>query len=137
MLPKNSGDIALASQVEFADYPTLTYIVDPATKQVRGLGDGAEALAQAVEIILSVERYKFQILTPNDGAEFARLVGSDVGFVASELKRRVADAFVPDRRIIGVSGFVFSQDSADSLTVNFVVNTVFGDIPAKKGVALR
>ena len=43
MLPNSIDGIALQSEVEFRDYPSNTFIIDPATKQVRGCGDGLAA----------------------------------------------------------------------------------------------
>lgn len=134
-LPEGS---TIGPDIEFIEYPTVTYYKDPITKQLRGTVDGLEAMTQAVEIILSIERYKFQIYTPNDGVEFEGLLGNEYGFVTSELKRRITDAFVPDIRILGVEDFTFSpiDPQENSIIVTFTVRTVYGYIPQRIGVAL-
>lgn len=120
--------IGADTEVVFEDYPTNTFYVDPLTKQINGMTDGLEAMVQAVEIIMSVERYKFQIYSKNFGIEFEGLIGESFGFVISELKRRVQDAFVPDNRIEEARDFRFEAHPEDGvLIMSFSVITVFGN----------
>ena len=133
-LPRSNID--LTSGVVFQDRPSLTWIADPVTRRVRGRGDGWEAIRQAVEIIVNVERFKWQIYTPNFGIDYEGLLGNEPGFVASELQRRLADAFLPDSRILGIRDFTWSF-SGVSLSASFTVRTVFGDVPSSVEVELR
>ena len=137
MLPNEINGVSLQTAVEFGDYPTNTYIIDPVSLQVRGFGDGMEAMRQAVEIIIEVERYKFQIYSPNFGTELSGLIGNDAGFVTSELKRRINDAFFPDNRIIEAKDFNFRLVDTDVLVVSFTASTVYGDFPAGMEVSLK
>ena len=116
--------------------PTLTWIADPVTRRVRGRGDGWEAIRQAVEIIVNVERFKWQIYTPNFGTDYDGLLGTEPGYAASELQRRLEDAFLPDSRILGIKDFTWSF-SGVSLSVRFTVLTVFGDVASGLEVPLR
>ena len=134
MLPKS--DIDLSRGVVFQDQPTLTWIADPVTRRVRGRGDGWEAIRQAVEIIVNVERFKWQIYTPNFGTDYDGLLGTEPGYAASELQRRLEDAFLPDSRILGIKDFTWSF-SGVSLSVRFTVLTVFGDVASGLEVPLR
>ena len=134
MLPKS--DIDLSRGVVFQDQPTLTWIADPVTRRIRGRGDGWEAIRQAVEIIVNVERFKWQIYTPNFGTEYNGLLGTEPGYAASELQRRLEDAFLPDSRILGMKDFTWSF-SGVSLSARFTVLTVFGDIASGLEVPLR
>ena len=136
MLPSQTGGISLGTEVEFGDYPTRTFYIDPISKQIRGTEDGLKAMGQAVKVALAIERYKYQIYTPNTGVELTGLVGNDAGYVTSELKRRVTDAFVPDRRVIKTMDFTFEVVDTDTIVAKFVVSTVYGDIPAKMEVTL-
>ena len=134
MLPR--ADIDLRGGVIFQDQPTLTWIADPVTRRIRGRGDGWEAIRQAVEIIVSVERFKWQIYTPNFGTDYDGLLGTEPGYAASELQRRLEDAFLPDSRILGIKDFTWSF-SGVSLSVRFTVLTVFGDVASGLEVPLR
>lgn len=134
MLPR--ADIDLRGGVVFQDQPTLTWIADPVTRRIRGRGDGWEAIRQAVEIIVNVERFKWQIYTPNFGTDYDGLLGTEPGYAASELQRRLEDAFLPDSRILGMKDFTWSF-SGVSLSVRFTVLTVFGDVASGLEVPLR
>ena len=125
MLPINDS-ISLDTPVEFENYPTHTFYVDPITKQISGFADGLTAMKQAVEIIFAVERFKWQIFTPNAGIELDGLIGEDYGFVTSELKRRIEESLIPDNRILGASDFTFEQTSSDSIHCSLIINTVYG-----------
>jgi hypothetical protein len=134
VLPR--ADIDLRGGVIFQDQPTLTWIADPVTRRIRGRGDGWEAIRQAVEIIVSVERFKWQIYTPNFGTDYDGLLGTEPGYAASELQRRLEDAFLPDNRILGMKDFTWSF-SGVSLSASFTVRTVFGDVESGLEVNLR
>lgn len=130
------SDIDLSQGVVFQDQPSLTWIADPVTHRLRGRGDNYEAVRQAVEVIVNVERFHWQIYTPNFGIERDGLLGSDPGFVASELQRRLTDAFLPDSRILGIADFSYTFEDP-IMTASVTVNTVFGPVQTSMEVPLR
>ena len=129
------ADIDLSQGVVFQDQPSLTWIADPVTNRLRGRGDNWEAVRQAVEVIVNVERFKWQIYTPNFGTDYGGLLGTDPGYAASELRRRLEDAFLPDNRILGIKDYAYTFRDV-SLTVTFTALTVFGDVPGSMEAAL-
>lgn len=133
MLPQANIDLSMG--IVFQDQPSLTWIVDPVTNRLRGRGDNWEAVRQAVEVIVSVERFKWQIYTPNFGTDYDGLMGTDPGYAASELRRRLEDAFLPDNRILGIRDYSYSFKDV-SLTVTFTALTVFGDVTGSMEVKL-
>ena len=133
MLPQSNID--LSRGVVFQDQPSLTWITDPVTNRLRGRGDNWEAVRQAVEVIVNVERFKWQIYTPNFGTDYGGLLGTDPGYAASELRRRLEDAFLPDNRILGIKDYAYTFRDV-SLTVTFTALTVFGDVPGSMEAAL-
>lgn len=133
MLPQSNLDFTQG--IVFEDQPSLTWIVDPITNRLRGRGDNYEAVCQAVEVIVSVERFHWQIYTPNFGTDLDGLLGNDPGFVASELQRRLSDAFLPDNRILGISEFSYTFQEP-VLTASVTVNTVFGPVRTSVEVTL-
>ena len=124
----------LTQGVTFEEQPSLTWYVDPVSRQVKGTADGLQAVAQTVEIILSVERFLWQIYGPDFGMQWQGLIGKDPGYVASELQRRVLDAFSVDSRINGISEFSHSVEG-DTMTVSMTVDTVYG--PTAQTVELK
>lgn len=133
MLPQSNID--LSRGIVFQDQPSLTWIADPVTNRLRGRGDNWEAVRQAVEVIVNVERFKWQIYTPNFGTGYDGLLGTEPGYAASELRRRLEDAFLPDNRILGIKDYAYSFKDV-SLTVTFTALTVFGDVPGSMEVKL-
>lgn len=129
------SDIDLSRGVVFQDQPSLTWIADPVTRRLRGRGDNYEAVRQAVEIIVNVERFRWQIYTPNFGVELDGLLGTEPGFAASELRRRLEDAFLPDNRILGISEFTY-EFREGALAAAVTVDTVFGPVQANVEVTL-
>ena len=133
MLPQSNID--LSQGIVFQDQPSLTWIADPVTNRLRGRGDNWIAVRQAVEVIVNVERFKWQIYTPNFGTDYDGLLGTEPGYAASELRRRLEDAFLPDNRILGIRDYAYTFKDV-SLTVTFTVDTVFGDVTSGMEVKL-
>ncbi|MBD5153105.1 MAG: DUF2634 domain-containing protein [Oscillibacter sp.] len=133
MLPQSNID--LSRGIVFQDQPSLTWIADPVTNRLRGRGDNWVAVRQAVEVIVNVERFKWQIYTPNFGTDYDGLLGTEPGYAASELRRRLEDAFLPDNRILGIKDYAYTFEDV-SLTVTFTVDTVFGDVTSGMEVKL-
>ncbi len=115
-------DIVVASQ------PSKTWIIDRNTMQVSCMDKGLEAVRQAVEIALNVERYKWTIYSTNFGSELNDLVGEDEAYIIAEIPRLVEGALSPDNRVVGVDGYVYQKTDTNSMTVSFTVHTVFGDL---------
>ena len=124
VLPQNTIDIT--NGVTFVQQPSLTWYINKSSNQIQGEVDGLEAVKQAVEIILNVDRFWWQIYSPNSGMEWDGLIGLDPGYVASELQRRILDALSVDDRVRGISDFSYSV-SGNVLNATFTVDTVYGE----------
>lgn len=124
VLPQNTIDIT--NGVTFVQQPSLTWYINKSANQIQGEVDGLEAVKQAVEIILNVDRFWWQIYSPNSGMEWDGLIGLDPGYVASELQRRILDALSVDDRVRGISDFSYSV-SGNVLNATFTVDTVYGE----------
>lgn len=129
-LPKNVG---LDSEIRYEDMPTNTFMIDRDSGQIKGMGDGLEAMRQAVDIILHTERFRWQIYNQNFGSELEGLIGDDYEFIAGELPRRIEDAFSVDSRILKAGNYVFSRQG-DTVKVTFDVSTVYGVIPGEVSI---
>lgn len=125
----------LNNGVIFQDSPTKTFYVDPTSHRISGMCDNYLAIKQTVEIILNIERFKWQIYSPYFGMQWEGLIGQSPGYVASELQRRMLDAFSVDSRITGISDFQYTVDG-DVMTVTVTVNTVYGGVNERMEVSL-
>lgn len=132
-LPSSGGDIDLM-EFDMEMQPTYTYKLDIDKGRIRGMTDDADAMIQAVYLILSVERYQYPIYSRNYGVELADLIGQPQDYVMSEVKRRITEALTQDDRIESVDGWSFLCNRG-SVQVTFTVHTIFGDIEATKEVA--
>ena len=109
--------------VEFEELPTNTFLVEK--EQVAGMNEGIEAMRQAVEIMLTTERYDYQIYSENFGVELEDLVGEDPDYIRATFPEIIRDAFSIDERILREENYKFTV-TGDTMTITFDVVTVFG-----------
>ena len=123
-LPTASLD--LSAGASFVSQPSRTWYINKETNRIQGECDGWQSVRQAVEIILNVERFRWQIYSPYSGMQWDGLIGQDPGYVASELQRRITDALLMDDRVRGISDFSYTVEG-NTLRASLTVNTVYGD----------
>jgi hypothetical protein len=131
MLPVTDG--LLGGQIEVVEQPTGTFYLDIGRNTVHGLVDGREAMAQAIYLILSVERYMYPTLPWSYGVELGGLLGMPMSWAIPEAERRIREALMQDTRVRAVDGFAFEAGKG-KLTARFTAHTIFGDIDAEKEV---
>lgn len=122
-----TGGVDLSQGVIFQEQPDLTFWADPETNRIQGMADGLKAVDQAVDIMLDVKRFRWQIYGPYFGSNWDDLLGHDPGYVASELQRRIRDALSIDRRVLGIDNFSYSV-SGQTMTAALTVRTVYGNL---------
>ena len=111
---------------------TRTYQLDLENKRLgRRIEENAEAMNQAIFILLSVERFDYKIHSYDYGVELEELIGKRRGYVEADIRRRLNEALMQDDRITGTTEFRFSTDR-ESVTVEFTVQTIFGNIPIER-----
>lgn len=130
-----TSGIDLSGGVTFERQPSKTWRIDPVTKRIQGEVEGLQAVKQAVEVILNVERFRWPIYRPYTGTLWNGLIGEDLGYVAAELQRRIREALMVDDRVTGLSDFTCSAQG-ESLIGSFHVNTIYGDTQAAVEVTL-
>lgn len=133
-LPTTGDDLDL---LEYAleQQPSYTYKLDIDKGRIKGMTDEADAVLQAVYLVLSVERYQYPIYSFNYGVELADLIGQPKDYVMSEVKRRITEALTQDDRIESVDEWAF-ETTKNSVIVTFTVHTIYGDIETTKEVAV-
>ena len=126
----------IQSGVQFQQQPDLTWNINKGTQRIEGNITGWAAVRQAVEIILNVEQFRWQIYRPYSGMQWDGLIGQDPGYVAAELQRRIREALMMDDRVTGISNFNYTIEG-DKLTASLTVNTVYGDTDTSVEVNLN
>lgn len=125
----SAGRIDISTGVTFEQQPSHTWYIDTETNRIQGEVTGYESVKQAVNIILNVERFRWQIYSPNSGMQWDGLIGQDPGYVASEMQRRMLDALRMDDRVRGISNFSYTlSNDGDTMTASVTVNTVYGEV---------
>ncbi len=133
-LPESAANSETALAFTEHREPGHTFKLDIERLRVRGTTDGKEAVLQAIYLMLSVERYAYQIYSRNYGVELGDLIGKPKDYAMSEIKRRITEALTQDDRITGVTDWEFEQTKRKSVTIRFVVNTIYGELSAEKEV---
>jgi len=124
MIPKVDDEL-LTLEVE--TQPSLTYALDIERGRIRGRVDNAEALRQAIYLILSTERYRYLIYSWNYGVELNELIGKEKAYAMPEIKRCIMEALLQDDRILAVDGFDF-ETGKKTVHATFTVHSIFGDL---------
>ena len=120
------------TDIEEVDIPTKTYKV--VNGRIAGYVDGLPAMCQAIEKLLSTERFEWGIYSDNYGVELDNLIGESFDLVKSEISRVISNALLADDRITAVENFEIQQEEGDTLYITLVVSTVYGDIATSKEV---
>lgn len=131
VLPQSNPAADISQGVQFQQWPGKTWRIDKQSGRIAGFADDWEAVRQAVEIILHIERFRWQIYQPSTGMEWNGLIGQDPGYVAREVQRRMDAALKMDDRVQGISAFSY-QINGDIFAASLTVDTVFG--PVQTGV---
>lgn len=133
MIPSKNSILSTTLKVE--RQPTKTHKINIENDVINGFCDSLEAMKQVVYKILNTERYENIMYSWNYGVELKDLFGEPVNYVISELQRRITEALVQDDRIQSVDGFEYQTDRK-SISLTFVVHTIFGDVQSEKVVDL-
>ena len=105
-LPTTGDDLNLIA-FTLENQPGYTHKLNMEKARVAGMTVGRDALAQAIYLILSVERYAHPIYSWRYGIELADLIGKPRDYAMSEIKRRITEALIQDDRITGVENWSF------------------------------
>ena len=133
MTPDNGG-IDITKPIVETDKPTYTYMLEIDKNRIIKHTDGVNAMKQAVYKILHTERYKYEIYDWNYGIEFADLFGRAKAYAYPELKRRITEALLSDKRILSVENFKLERGKKNIVAISFMVNTIFGSFETDKEV---
>lgn len=113
--------------------PSKTYRL--AGDRVEGKTDGKAAMQQAIDRMLSTERWRHLIYSGDYGMKLEALFGKSRPYVAADMKRRITEALLEDDRITAVEDFQISF-SGDTAMVSCTAVTMFGAVNIERGVTL-
>lgn len=117
----------LNEEITDVEYANKTYKINLKSNRIDGFIDELESVKQAIYLILSTERFEYNIYSWNYGVELVDLYGQPLPYVISELKRRITEALTQDDRIETVTEFNFEK-KGKRLYTTFTVVTTQGNI---------
>jgi hypothetical protein len=120
-------DLRADMDLNYAEPPSKTWLIDFKNRKVRGFTDELDAVAQAAFMAIQCDRYRHLVFSWQYGSELGALIGKDPDYVLSEAKRMISEALSTDTRITGVRDFSFSGG-----VISFTIDTVFGSKNIKK-----
>lgn len=133
MLPQ--VNIQNLNELEINSMPSKTYKLNYGKNQIYDTTDDLQALKQAIYIILNTERYNYLIYSWDFGVELKKLIGREKFQATAQLEQAIKDALLQDSRILSVENFSFAFERK-TVTANFTVKTIFGDIESEKVVKI-
>lgn len=113
--------------------PSKTYRLDGG--RIAGYVDNLEAVAQAIDLILSTERFKYWIYTSDYGVELESLIGKPRALIEGDIQRRIEEALAEDDRISGVEDFTIAFEG-ESAYIKFTVATIYGSLALERSVEI-
>lgn len=130
-------DNAISVTFEYDDLlkpqETRTYAMDFRHKRIVGFIDDNEAVMQAIWKILSTRRFVFLIYDDQYGLDVLNRinVGLTKKYLNSDIPQMIEEALLSDERVVGVSDFRYEILSSDSIHVEFIAVTIYGDMQVK------
>lgn len=117
-----------------ASAPSRTYRIHDG--RIEGTIDGLDAVRQSIELILTTERFQWQIFSSDYGVELDELIGERrPAYVEADIERRITDALLEDDRITGVKDFALTF-GGEIARVSLTAVTAFGEASIERSVPL-
>ena len=113
--------------------PSKTFAING--NHIGGYIDGLQAFKQAVDLILSTERYSEIIFSWDYGTEFADLIGERRNIVVADIERRIDEALKQDDRYINIDNFSIEFEG-EQANIKFTVSSRFGNLDIERSVAV-
>lgn len=117
---------------ELIEIPSRTYKVS--NGRIAGYVDELDAMRQAIEKMLTTERFAWNIYSEDYGSDVNDLIGEDFDLINSELERLITEALSADDRIVSIEDFTINQTSSNSVLATFRVITIFGSLDMEQEV---
>lgn len=104
-------------------------------KRISGKIDGKAAVAQAIELAITAERWRFPIFSGDYGCELEGLFEQDDRPSRERIRLMLEDTLLEDDRISAVED-VFISFKGDVATISFTAVTEFGNVNAERSVSI-
>jgi len=129
MLPSSLTTVG----VSIRSYPSLTFKLTD--NEISGTIKGKEAIAQSIQMMLSVPRNKYLIFDSNYGSDLTKIIGKSPDYAKILLKRYVTNCLKTDDRVSDITDWNIIVEKK-KMTATFTVITSEGDVTASTEVSL-
>lgn len=102
---------------------------------IEGYIDGKEAVAQAIDLMLSTERFQYDTLSADYGVETIDLIGQRREFIQGDMERRIRECLAEDDRITDITDFALAFEG-ETANISFTATTQFGEIDVERSVTI-
>lgn len=127
LLDEDADDYDEAEELEQIG-ASKTYQIDVNNKRILSTIDGLDAVSQTIYKIFQTDKYVYPIYDWYYGHELQSLVGKPMAYVKAEIPRIVQEALQNDDRIQSIEDYEIEQIGIDSMSVSFVVKTIYGNV---------
>lgn len=114
---------------EFAPSKTYRLIGD----RIIGAIDGKEAVLQAIELMLSTQRWRYRIFSGDYGCELQALLGESGRLLETEIELLVREALEEDDRIASIENISVKYER-DTAEISFTAVSRFGEIDVERSI---
>lgn len=113
---------------DFESASSLTYRLDFANHRIIGTVDEQEAVVQFIRKVLDTDKYAYEIYDWYYGNELMELIGMSYDYIVVEAPRIIQEALLVDDRILALGAWKFEQLSPESMSISFMVYTIYGNL---------
>lgn len=121
--------------VEEETSPTYTYQVKAG--RIIQMTDGKDAMLQAIDKLLQTVRFAYPIYDEDYGHDLEGLLGKELPYTQTEVKRLLTEALEADDRVLDVEVQDIVPDTKGFLTVTALVTTIYGEISISPEVMIN
>ncbi len=123
MIPNSTGNLLL--ETDTSTKSSLTYKIE--NGKITGKIDQKDALKQAVELVLSTNRFAFGIYSWDYGVELRNLSEISSKLLQVRAESRISEALLVDSRIKSIENFEATVIDKN-LYISFQINSIFGEL---------
>lgn len=128
----NDNDLPIISVKYYTNDDIIYETVE--TDRIIGYVDNLDAVKQAIYHILAIERYAYLIYDDNYGVELEQYIGKDLEYIQATIEETLKEALTYDLRIIDVSVTNINKVSNDTVKIDMIVISIYGNIEMEVNV---
>jgi len=122
--PFEADDLSEMNQIH------RTYKMDFEKKRIIGMVDNEDAAKQAILKAMRTRRFAYKIYDDQYGCDILNKIGNTSltkNYLDSDIPVMLEDMLLPDETVIGVGNVQYEMLNSDSVSIQCIVYTIYGD----------